>query len=197
MLAGRQNKYQLLFFVAVTSIFWVYCSPIFAKTATVDPELRSLLKQSINDSNSSFEDKFDAEVWLVSKIGPISRYVKDKEQQLHILKAVHRAAKRAEVSPELVLAIIHIESHFDRFAVSRVGAQGMMQVMPFWKREIGRENDNLMNMETNLRYGCTILKHYLKRADGDWIEALARYNGSLGKTTYVEKVMDVWEKYWR
>ena len=71
-----------------------------------------------------------------------------------------------------------------------------MQVMPFWKKELGRKGDNLINASTNLRYGCTILKHYLDREKGDWIRALARYNGSLGRTKYPEKVMNFWQKYW-
>lgn len=189
---------RIIYNIFVATLLGVITYSGYANQAKkIDPELSSLLKESITDEQSSFDDKFDAEVWLVSKLPAIARYVKQKEQRLTILKAVHREAKRAQVSAELVLAIIHIESHFDRFALSSAGAQGMMQVMPFWKKEIGRERDNLMDTNTNLRYGCTILKHYLKRADGDWMEALARYNGSYGKTKYVIKVMDVWEKYWK
>ena len=95
------------------------------------------------------------------------------------------------------MAVIQIESAFNPYAVSRVGAQGMMQVMPFWKKELGREQDNLIHMETNLRYGCTILKYYLDKEEGRWPEALARYNGSYGRYWYPEKVLNAWEKYWR
>ncbi|MCV6627707.1 MAG: lytic transglycosylase domain-containing protein, partial [Cellvibrionaceae bacterium] len=126
----------------------------------------------------------------------LSRYIKDPEHRLKILKAVHREASRVQLPPEMVLAVIQVESHFDRFAISRVGAQGMMQVMPFWKNEIGRSQDNLTQMDTNLRYGCTILRHYLDRAKGRWPEALARYNGSYGSYRYSIKVMDAWEQ-WR
>lgn len=162
---------------------------------TIDPELRAALKQNVNES-SSFEDRFDAEVWLVDMSGRMSRYIKDPNQRLQFLRKVHREATKAGVEPELVLSVIHIESRFDRFAISRVGAQGLMQVMPFWKNEIGRPTDNLTNVDTNLRYGCTILKHYIDREKGDLIRALARYNGSLGKTWYPEKVLTAWEKYW-
>lgn len=162
----------------------------------VDPELRAKLREVVAQADS-FEDRFDAEVWLVQKSSVLQKFVKDHDERLHILKEVHRASKMADVPPEFVLAVIQIESRFDRFAISRVGAQGMMQVMPFWKNEIGRESDNLIDLTTNLRYGCTILKHYLDRANGDWKEALARYNGSYGKYWYPEKVMVAWQEYWR
>jgi soluble lytic murein transglycosylase-like protein len=160
-----------------------------------DAELREILKRTVNDS-SSFVDRFDAEVWLVDMNSRLKRYIKNPEQRLKLLKLVHAEARRAELEPELVLSLIHVESAFDRFAISYVGAQGLMQVMPFWKKEIGRPEDNLINMETNLRYGCTILKHYLNKEKGNLIRALGRYNGSLGKTKYPEKVLTFWEKYW-
>lgn len=162
----------------------------------VDQELRQLLIESIGKADS-FEDRFDAEVWLVGNSASLKRYIKDPEERLRILRLVHREATRAELQPGLVLALIQIESAFNPYAVSRVGAQGMMQIMPFWKKEIGREQDNLIDMETNLRYGCTILKHYIKREKGKIAEALARYNGSYGKYWYPEKVLVAWEKYWR
>lgn len=162
----------------------------------IDDELRAKLISTIEKADS-FEDRFDAEVWLLQKSSVLQKYVKDPDKRFHILKEVHRAAKQVGVPPEFVLAVIQIESAFDRFAISRVGAQGMMQIMPFWKNEIGRQDDNLMDMQTNLRYGCTILKHYLDRADGNWGEALARYNGSYGKYWYPQKVLVAWEENWR
>jgi len=159
-------------------------------------ELRSLLINAIDDSES-FEDKYDAEVWLLSQSHKLRRYVDDPEERLYILRHVHREAKRAELEPELVLAVIQIESAFNPYAVSVVGAQGMMQVMPFWKNEIGRPDDNLIDMKTNLRYGCTILKHYLDREKGGLPNALARYNGSYGSFKYSKKVMDAWIDRWR
>ena len=123
----------------------------------VDPELRALLKKSVAEADS-FKDRFDAEVWLVAKSEPLSRYVKDPQERLTLLRLIHREASRAKLQPSLVLAVIQIESAFDQFAISSAGALGLMQVMPFWKKEIGRVEDNLMNTEVNLRYGCTILK---------------------------------------
>lgn len=187
-------------------VFWVRTAVIFclislgqntcAAPETIDDELRQLLKNTVAES-SSFEDRFDAEVWLLQKSTVLKKYVKDPETRLSLLKNIHSEAKKAELPPEFVLAVIEVESHFNRYAVSSVGAQGLMQVMPFWKKEIGREQDNLIDTGTNLRYGCTILKYYLKRANGHWAEALARYNGSYGKLKYPTKVMDAWQKHWR
>ena len=162
----------------------------------IDPELRAKLIEVVGDKES-FDDPFDAQVWLVDKSNTLERYIKNHDKRLTILKEVHKASKAVDIKPEFVLAVIQIESAFDQFAISSAGAQGMMQVMPFWKKEIGRDSDNLMDLRTNLRYGCTILKHYLDRANGDWKEALARYNGSYGQYWYPRKVLLAWEKHWR
>ena len=160
-----------------------------------DQTLVALLKQTI-EASDSFEDKFDAEVWLFSKSSQLERYMPDDEERLSLLRKIHHAATRAGLSPEVVLAVIQIESRFDHYALSYAGAQGLMQVMPFWKNEIGHPEDNLMSIDTNLRYGCTILKYYLDKEKGNLTPALARYNGSYGKTWYSEKVLVAWE-YWR
>lgn len=171
------------------------CSVIAQANQTPDPELREILKHTLNDA-PSFIDRFDAEVWLVDMSSRLKRYVSDEEKRLAFLKTVHAEARRAGLDPELVISVIHVESAFDQFAISVVGARGLMQVMPFWKKEIGRPDDNLMDLETNLRYGCTILKHYINREKGNLVRALARYNGSLGRTKYPAKVLRFWEKYW-
>lgn len=163
--------------------------------STEDAELRAFLQATITDADS-FEDRFDAEVWLVDMSARLARFIDDPERRLTLLKAVHREAKKANLKPDLVLALIEVESHFDSYAISRVGAQGLMQVMPFWKKEIGRPQDNLTDIDTNLSYGCRILQFYLKKEDGNWMEALARYNGSYGKYWYPERVMDAWKKRW-
>ena len=162
----------------------------------VDPALLSLLKQAAAEADS-FDDQYDAEVWLVEKEQALARLVKDSAQRIALLQLVHSEASRAGLSPEIVLALIEVESHFDPYAVSSAGAQGMMQIMPFWKHEIGRPEDNLINIQTNLRYGCTILKYYLQREKGRLADALARYNGSYGQYWYSERVLDSWAKHWR
>ena len=159
-------------------------------------ELRAFLEQTIVGADS-FQDRYDAEVWLVDMSARLERYVKDPQQRLDLLKAIHAAATRAGVPPELVLSVIEVESHFDRFAISRVGAQGMMQVMPFWKDEIGRPDDNLTVNATNFEYGCRILQFYLEREKGNLHRGLARYNGSLGSRKYSNKVYRAWSAHWR
>ena len=161
-----------------------------------DPALLALLKQAAAEANS-FGDQYDAEVWLVEKDPVLARLAKDPVQRISLLKLIHSEASRAGLSPEIVLALIEVESHFDRYAVSSAGAQGMMQIMPFWKKEIGRPNDNLIDTQTNLRYGCTILRYYLDKEKGQLAEALARYNGSYGQYWYAERVFDAWANNWR
>lgn len=158
-------------------------------------ELSAFLKKTINNSDS-FRDRFDAEVWLVDMSGRLEPFMANPQQRLDFLRAVHREATISQLKPDLVLALIEVESRFDNFAVSSAGAQGLMQVMPFWKKEIGRPEDNLINAKTNLSYGCRILQFYLKKEKGNWMKALARYNGSYGKYWYPERVMDAWRKRW-
>jgi soluble lytic murein transglycosylase-like protein len=160
-----------------------------------DPELINLLRQAATDIDS-FPDHFDAQVWLTDMSSRLERQVRDHGERIEILKRVHYEATRAELPPELVLAVIDVESNFDRFAISVAGARGLMQVMPFWLDEIGRPDDNLMRIETNLRFGCTILKYYMDMEEGDLIRALGRYNGSLGKRKYPNKVLDKLRLKW-
>ena len=167
-----------------------------ARDRGVDTELRIFLRDAI-DTASSFTDRFDAEVWLLDMQGRLKPFMPDDSQRLQFLTTLHDEATAAELSPELVLAVIEVESGFDRFAISRVGAQGYMQVMPFWKQEIGREDDNLTDTMTNLRYGCRILQFYIARENGDLASALAGYNGSSGSTVYSDKVRNAWEKHWK
>jgi soluble lytic murein transglycosylase-like protein len=161
-----------------------------------DSALLHKLKLATNEA-SGFDNQYDAQVWLVAKDRPLARIIKDPAQRLALLKLIHSEARRADLQPEIVLALIEVESAFDSYAVSVAGAQGMMQVMPFWKKELGRPEDNLINPQTNLRYGCTILKHYLDREQGRLADALARYNGSYGQYWYAERVLDTWDLHWR
>ena len=158
-------------------------------------ELRLLLQQAIKDSES-FNDRFDAEVWLTDMSNRLKKKIKQPEKRLTLLRQIHHESSRAGLHPELVLAVIDVESNFDRFAISSAGAQGLMQVMPFWLKEIGKPRDSLFNIRTNLRMGCTILKYYLKKEKGDLTRALARYNGSLGRYKYPNKVFKLLNKRW-
>lgn len=159
-------------------------------------QLRAFLDLNINAAES-FDDRFDAEVWLVDMSARLTLFVDDPQQRLALLRQVHRFSKLSHLPPELVLAVIEVESHFDRYAVSRAGAQGLMQVMPFWKKEIGRPGDNLIQTETNLSYGCRILQFYLQQEQGQLSDTLARYNGSTGSKAYSDKVETAWRDHWR
>jgi soluble lytic murein transglycosylase-like protein len=160
-----------------------------------DPQLRRLLAQATSDSDS-FSDRFAAEVWLVDMSTRLQRQLPDPEERMQLLRLVHREASRVSLPPELVLAVIDVESNFDRFAISWAGARGLMQIMPFWLDEIGRPNDNLFHVDTNLRFGCTILRYYYDRENGNLAKALARYNGSVGRRVYSDKVLDRLRRKW-
>jgi len=157
-----------------------------------DPVLVDLLRQAARNTDS-FTDRFDAQVWLTDMSARLERQVANAEERIGILKQVHLEAMRAELPPELVLAVIDVESNFDRYAISVAGARGLMQVMPFWLDEIGRPDDNLIQVGTNLRFGCTILKYYLEMERGDLKRALGRYNGA---RKYPNKVLDKLRLKW-
>lgn len=167
-----------------------------AAATAVDPALIEKLAVSLSD-NSDAGDRFDAEVWLRASEQRLARYLPDHEERLNLLKTVYREANRQNLDADLVLAVMQVESAFDRYAISRVGAQGLMQVMPFWRNEIGRPQDNLTEVGTNVRYGTTILAHYLEVSDNDLVEALGRYNGSRGRLKYPELVVSAWRRVWR
>jgi soluble lytic murein transglycosylase-like protein len=160
-----------------------------------DPELRKLLIKAVS-TTSSFEDKFDGEVWLTDMSTRLQHKVQNPKERLAILKAVHIEATKVDLPPELVLAVIDVESNFDRFAISDAGARGLMQIMPFWLDEIGRPDDDLFHIDTNLRFGCTILRYYYDQENGDYKRALARYNGSVGKVWYPNRVFSALTKRW-
>ena len=152
-----------------------------------DPELKVLLKKAASDGDT-FADRFDAEVWLLDMSLRLEQKVPDSGFRIELLKNVHYEATRSQLTPELVLAVIEVESNFNQFAISSAGARGLMQVMPFWLNEIGQPGDSLFRVHTNLRYGCTILKYYLDREKGNLRAALARYNGDVAGREYPARV---------
>jgi soluble lytic murein transglycosylase-like protein len=127
----------------------------------------------------------------------LARRMPDRQQRLALLRTVHYEATRAGLDPQLVLGVLEVESGFRKYAVSRAGARGYMQVMPFWVKLIGRPSHNLFHLRTNLRYGCVILRHYLDRESGDLYRALGRYNGSLGRPEYPTVVVANLQRYWQ
>ncbi|WP_425432010.1 lytic transglycosylase domain-containing protein [Halomonas korlensis] len=158
--------------------------------------LRTTLEASLSAPRSP-ANVWAARQWLNDMEPRLARFVKDPALRVALLRRVYHEAQLARLPPELVLAVIQVESAFQQEAVSSAGAVGLMQIMPFWIRELGLPADDLKDAWRNLRYGCTILAHYLAIEEGDFTRALARYNGSLGKTWYPEKVMSAWQRHWR
>jgi soluble lytic murein transglycosylase-like protein len=191
--ATRRSNVKIIPQIVVLFSF-IISAPTLAQGGP-DPELRQALLAAASDT-TIFEDRFDAEVWLTDMSRRLERQVKNPEERINLLTRIHQEATRADLSPELVLSVIEVESNFDRYAVSVAGALGLMQIMPFWLDEIGRPDDNLLHVDTNLRYGCTILRFYLDKEKGDLRRALGRYNGSLGKRTYPNKVIDKLTRKW-
>jgi len=163
-----------------------------------EPELKELL-QRIIASRDCFLDKFDSEVWYKAMEPKLAHYVPSHEQRMEILDHVYCEAKRdpsLALPPDLVLAMIDVESRFDNWAVSPVGAVGLMQVMPFWPHQLGVQNQ-LVRIAPNIRMGCEILRFYLRAEHMNWARALARYNGSTARNSYPALVMQRWQRIWR
>jgi soluble lytic murein transglycosylase-like protein len=163
-----------------------------------DPELKTLL-QSIIAKTDCFADKYESVVWYKAMEPRLTRFVPTHEARMEILDHVYCEAKRdpsMQLPPDLVLALIEVESRFNSWAVSPAGAVGLMQVMPFWPRQLGVQNQ-LVRVAPNIRMGCEILRYYLRVEHHDWTRALARYNGSVGRKTYPALVMERWQHGWR
>src|SRR5258706_6632650 len=188
--------------IVVCAFVAVACCVVLPGTAHADqqrdPELKALL-QKIIGSSDCFADKFESEVWYKAMEPRLARLVPTHDARVEILNHVYCEAKRdpsLQLPPDLVLALIEVESRFDRWAVSPAGAVGLMQVMPFWPRELGVQNQ-LVRVAPNIPMGCEILPYYLPVEHHDWTRALARHNGSVGRNTYPALVMQRWQRVWR
>jgi soluble lytic murein transglycosylase-like protein len=169
-----------------------------AKQEKPSKEFKIKLANAIANAGDSFEDKFDAQVWLLEQSNRLQKVAShiSEEERLLILRLVHQQANHFSLDPLLVLALINIESAFDRYAISSAGARGLMQIMPFWIEEIGKPDDNLFDIKTNIKYGCAILSLYLAKEKKDTTKALARYNGSRGQSWYPMRVYKAMRKTW-
>ena len=128
--------------------------------------------------------------WLGATSERLKRRTSEHSTRVEFLQTLWYEAKRAGLEPDLVLGLVQVESAFRKYAISSVGARGYMQVMPFWARLIGDgDAARLFHMQTNLRFGCVILRHYLDREGGDLFMGLGRYNGSRGKAPYPNAVL--------
>jgi soluble lytic murein transglycosylase-like protein len=161
--------------------------------------VQAALNRSISDQATpflAFTTEVEARRWLSAMSHRLAKRIPDRVQREEFLVTVHYEAKRAGLDPQMVLGLIQVESNFRKYAVSRAGARGYMQVMPFWVKLIGTRDDNLFHLRTNLRYGCVILRHYLDIERGNLFRALGRYNGSLGKAEYPNMVERAWQRDW-
>jgi soluble lytic murein transglycosylase-like protein len=162
--------------------------------------VKSMMQKSISDLAAPrliFASQVEGQAWLDEMSIRLQKRLPDAGYRQDFLKSVHYEATRAGLDPQLVLGLIQVESGFKKYAVSSVGARGYMQVMPFWVKTIGTPEQNLFHLRLNLRYGCTILRHYLDIERGDLYRALGRYNGSLGKPQYPNLVVGAWRKNWQ
>jgi len=169
------------------------------KYEPLSDSVRGALSRSIADQappKSSFRESMEAIDWLTEMSQRLEKRIPNRDNRHEFLRAVHYEATRAGLDPQLVLGLIQVESGFKKYAVSSAGARGFMQVMPFWVKLIGSGDDNLFHLRTNLRYGCTILRHYLDIEQGDLFRALGRYNGSLGRPEYPNMVRGAWQGQW-
>jgi soluble lytic murein transglycosylase-like protein len=162
--------------------------------------VRAVMHKAVSDKASpqlAFGSDAEANAWLGDMSQRLTDRIPNSKERMDFLKTVHYEASRAGLDPQLVLGLIQVESRFKKYAISKAGARGYMQVMPFWVREIGTKEQNLFHLKTNLRYGCTILRYYMGQEKGDLYRALGRYNGSLGQSKYPNQVVRAWITSWK
>lgn len=181
-------------------LFWVAsASAGDQREEELSNSVKAMMQKSVSDFAAPklmFADKQEGRRWLAEMSRRLQKRMPDKAYREGFLTTVHYEATRAGLDPQLVLSLINVESAFKKYAVSSVGARGYMQIMPFWAKAIGSPDHNLFDMRLNLRYGCTILRHYLDIERGNLFRALGRYNGSLGRAKYPNLVNNKWRRYW-
>src|SRR5579884_3120617 len=163
-----------------------------------DPGLRDVVARAINQAQC-FPDRFDSAVWYRLMEPRLRRRVPDPRERVEILKDVYCETHRpgeTRLPPGLVMAMIDVESGFERWAVSSAGAVGLMQVMPFWPEQLGMQRYELTHVGPNVRMGCAILRFYLREEHHNYARALARYNGSAGRRDYSDAVLERWGEHW-
>ena len=189
---------------ALAMLAWAAMAPFAHAGAQIEESLSASVQASLQAAISDraaprlvFDSESDATAWLNEMSARLAGKIPDSTTRTDFLKTVHYEASRAGLDPQIVLGLIQVESNFRKYAVSTAGARGFMQVMPFWVKLIGSPDHNLFHLRTSLRYGCTILRHYLSIENGDYYRALGRYNGSLGKPEYPNLVLASWQTSWK
>lgn len=182
-----------LFFSSLLQANNLHYEQLAASTQTI--VLHETSDQAV--SYAEYAAMADSITWLIVMSRRLEKFMPDIIEREEFLRTVYYEANRAGLDPQLVLSVIQVESGFKKYAVSHAGARGYMQVMPFWIEVIGHQDHNLFHLRANLRYGCTILRHYLDLEKGDYFRALGRYNGSLGEAIYPQLVFDKLLSTWR
>ena len=185
----------ILSFLCLSSV----CQAGNQREEPLSNSVKALMQKSISDLASPkliFASETEGQAWMSDMSQRLAKRLPDATYRQEFLRSVHYEATRAGLDPQLVLGLIQVESGFKKYAVSSASARGYMQVMPFWVKSIGNSDHNLFHLRLNLRYGCTILRHYLDIERGDLYRALGRYNGSLGKPQYPNLVVGAWRKNW-
>lgn len=197
--AALHRHLLTLSFAAAVFCFSVGAQAGAQKQEVLSASVRSMLQHAVSDQAApklAFASQQEAQLWLDEMSARLAKRIPDAGYRFDFLSTVHYEATRAGLDPQLVLGLIEVESGFRKYAISKAGARGYMQVMPFWTTTIGNRTDNLFHLRTNLRYGCTILRYYLDIEKGDLYRALGRYNGSLGKPEYPNMVRAAWRNHW-
>ncbi len=195
MLKQNLQKLCLVLLIGVASL----CHAGNQIEEPLSNSVKAMMQKSVSDLASPklvFGSEIEGQIWMNEMSQRLKKRLPDQAYREDFLRSVHYEATRAGLDPQMVLGLIQVESGFKKYAVSSVGARGYMQVMPFWVKSIGTPDQNLFNMRLNLRYGCTILRHYIDIEKGDLYRALGRYNGSLGKPQYPNLVLGAWRKHW-
>ncbi len=191
-----------IFILCMTAAYTACLPQSLAATQSegaLSASVRAVLQRAVADQAApklAFSSQQEAQFWLSEMSERLKKKIPNEHERREFLSTVHYEAVRAGLDPHLVLSLIEVESAFNKYAVSRAGARGYMQVMPFWVKSIGKIEHNLFHLRINLRYGCTILRHYVDMEKGDLYRALGRYNGSLGQAEYPNLVKTAWHKHW-
>ena len=162
-----------------------------------DPGLGPVVQRAITQAQC-FADRYDAAVWYTLMTPRLKRFVPDPGERLAILQQVYCETHRpgeSKLPPGLVMAVMQVESDFNRWAVSPAGAVGLMQVMPYWPLKLGMKGWELVHVAPNIRMGCAILRFYLQYTHNDVRLALEKYNGSVGHPEYPDRVLTDWERW--
>ncbi len=203
-LTGRQRRQAMLGALAGLS---TWLCPAWLQASQIEEPLSDSVRHALRaaiEFAAPLQPEFPDSASLVAylrwkgELSPrLARRKPDLNDRLEFLQTVWYESRRAGLEESLVLGVIQVESAFRKFAISPVGARGYMQIMPFWARLIGDgDPSKLFHLQTNIRFGCVILRHYLDMERGDLFLALGRYNGSRGRATYPDAVFAA-QRQWR